>query len=55
MYTKLLFVEPDVLFPTYFGRKEELTNAQGIFDTVKADCFICKKDEPKAYLAGAQD
>ncbi|OAL42828.1 hypothetical protein IQ07DRAFT_686140 [Pyrenochaeta sp. DS3sAY3a] len=54
VYTKLLFVELDVSFPTYFGRKEELTNAQGIFDTVKADRIICK-DEPKAYLASAQD
>lgn len=36
VYADLLVVEPDVSFPVYFGRKEELTSAQGIFDIVRA-------------------
>ncbi|OAL54468.1 hypothetical protein IQ07DRAFT_628283 [Pyrenochaeta sp. DS3sAY3a] len=44
VYAKLLIVEPDVSFPIYFGRKEELTSAQGIFDTVTARRLIQGED-----------
>jgi hypothetical protein len=28
----LNFVDPDLVFPVYFGRKEELTSKEGVFD-----------------------
>lgn len=32
----LNYLEPDVGFPQYFARKEELTGANGVFDVIKA-------------------
>lgn len=40
----LNFTEPDVVYPSYFGRKEELTDENGVFDPVKADRIICGED-----------
>lgn len=37
----LLEVEPDVVFPTFFGCKEESTDGRGIFDAVRAENIIC--------------
>lgn len=36
IYTALMFVAFDVVYPVYFGRKDELTNEHGIFDVDKA-------------------
>ena len=36
VYNALLFTEPDVSYPSYFGRKEELTDENGIFNVAKA-------------------
>ncbi|KAF2823793.1 hypothetical protein CC86DRAFT_468807 [Ophiobolus disseminans] len=41
----LNFVEPDVAFPRYFGRKDEFTDGEGVFDAEKADRDISGKDE----------
>lgn len=40
----LNFVEPDVSFPRYFGRKEEFTDENGVFDAEKADRDMDGKD-----------
>lgn len=44
-YAALLFTEPDVTYPVYFGRKEEFTDEQGVFDTTRAARAIDKKDK----------
>ncbi|KAH9894577.1 hypothetical protein F4778DRAFT_279919 [Xylariomycetidae sp. FL2044] len=33
----LMFCAPDVTFPVYFGRKEELTDGNGVFDVKRAN------------------
>lgn len=40
VYAVLSHVEPDVGYPVYFGRKDELTDGRGIFDTAKANELI---------------
>lgn len=32
----LLFTEPDIFFPSYFGRPEQFTDETGVFDVLKA-------------------
>jgi hypothetical protein len=32
----LNYVEPDVIYSTYFGLKDEITDEDGVFDPVKA-------------------
>jgi hypothetical protein len=34
----------DSVYPTYFGRKEELTDEHGIFNMIKAACYVCGED-----------
>ncbi|KAJ9658778.1 hypothetical protein H2198_003526 [Neophaeococcomyces mojaviensis] len=36
VYAALSFTEPDVVDAVYYGQKEELTDARGIFDVAKA-------------------
>ncbi|EAW18465.1 uncharacterized protein NFIA_084170 [Aspergillus fischeri NRRL 181] len=35
-HTSLLFTEPDIFFPNYFGRPEKFTDEAGVFDVLKA-------------------
>ncbi|KAJ9663319.1 hypothetical protein H2198_000836 [Neophaeococcomyces mojaviensis] len=35
-YTHLESVVPEIVYPVYFGRKDELTNERGVFDIAKA-------------------
>ncbi|KAL7623135.1 hypothetical protein AAE478_006816 [Parahypoxylon ruwenzoriense] len=44
VHTALLYTAPDVAYPTYFGRKDELTSEDGIFDVDKAE-RICLGEE----------
>ncbi|KAI1495408.1 hypothetical protein F5X99DRAFT_403673 [Biscogniauxia marginata] len=44
VHTALLFTAPDVVYPTYFGRKEELTNENGIFDVDRAQQLCLEED-----------
>jgi hypothetical protein len=34
----------DSVYPTYFGRKEELTDEHGVFDVAKVDRLVQGKD-----------
>ena len=36
VYTELRFLESEIAFPVYFGRKDELTDERGIFNVAKA-------------------
>jgi hypothetical protein len=42
--------EEEWVFPTYFGRKEELTGEDGVFDAARASRVVAGKDslKPKA-------
>ncbi|KAF3398046.1 hypothetical protein F1880_006117 [Penicillium rolfsii] len=35
-HASLLFTEPDIFFPNYFGRPEKFTDENGVFDVLKA-------------------
>lgn len=35
-HASLLFTEPDIFFPNYFGRPEKFTDETGVFDVLKA-------------------
>jgi hypothetical protein len=39
----LRFTEPDIMCPRYFGRKDEFTDENGVFDAVKADRDVLGK------------
>lgn len=36
----LNFGDPDVIYPTYFGRTEELTDEDGVFNVAKAERML---------------
>ncbi|KAI2615877.1 hypothetical protein GGR54DRAFT_253567 [Hypoxylon sp. NC1633] len=36
LHADLMYTAPDVTYPTYFGRKEELTDENGVFDVDRA-------------------
>jgi hypothetical protein len=39
----LLYIEPDVIYPTYLGQKERFTDERGVFSVTRADLWICRK------------
>jgi hypothetical protein len=47
LYTSLNFGMFEFVFPVYFGRKEELTDENGIFDVERAE-RICATGDPEA-------
>ena len=40
VHVNLQYVDIDIVFPIYFGRKEELTDKSGVFDFAKADRLL---------------
>jgi hypothetical protein len=36
IHAALCYLAPDLRYPVYFGRKEELTDEHGVFDIVRA-------------------
>lgn len=47
-FVDLVYCPPDMAYPVFFGRKEELTDDNGVFDAEKAHLFMVGKD----YEAG---
>ncbi|KAJ5195303.1 uncharacterized protein N7498_008741 [Penicillium cinerascens] len=43
VYISLVYGPPESVLPTYFARKEELTNEKGVFDTDKAGSYVMGK------------
>jgi hypothetical protein len=44
VHASLQHVSPDCSYPTYFGRKEQLTDEHGVFNVAKATLFCEGKD-----------
>ncbi|MCJ1311639.1 hypothetical protein MMC25_005312 [Agyrium rufum] len=42
VFVSLRYMAPNEVFPTYFGRKEELTDKDGIFDVERAEQLVLK-------------
>ncbi|KAI1772035.1 hypothetical protein F4818DRAFT_185775 [Hypoxylon cercidicola] len=43
IFAALSETEPDVVYPTYFGRKDECTDKDGIFDVEKAERLLVEQ------------
>jgi hypothetical protein len=44
VWSSLNFVSPNIVYPVYFGRKEEVTDECGVFNAVRAGRLIEGKD-----------
>lgn len=46
VYISMMYGPPESVLPTYFGRREDLTNENGVFDTENAGLFENGKKIP---------